>query len=154
MNEIDFRLEKAPESSGELVVRILVDGADLALLARAVEMPFAAAEGWPDIAGKYIGLCPKDVVQSAAHFLGEAAPLFQYGRKVQVLGCTCGEPGCWPLVCEIAVDTEEVTWKNFEQPHRGEDQGQPSWSHEALGPFVFARPRYDKALRRVVESAA
>ena len=96
------------------------NGTDLVELVRAQESPFAEAEGSPSIAGAYSGLAPgPDTLPPSWHFLGEPSDrLYAYNGKVQVMGCECGEPGCWPLVCRISADAETVTWSDFEQPHR------------------------------------
>lgn len=61
-------------------------------------------------------------------------------HRAAVLGCTCGEVGCWPLVTEMVVTATEVTWTRFEQPHRlGRD-------YTGFGPFTFAREEYEAAL--------
>lgn len=60
-----------------------------------------------------------------------------------LLGCTFGEPGCWPLEARIAVEPETVTWTGFTQPHRRERD------YTGLGPFVFAREQYEDAARQI-----
>jgi hypothetical protein len=53
------RLELRPVATGRrnrFTVQILIDGRDLIDLVRAIELPFATAEGHPDIAGGYSGL--------------------------------------------------------------------------------------------------
>ena len=146
MNQIRFIVEPPREKWQHSGVRVLVDGEDLASLARHTELPFAIAEGHPDIAGGYGGLAPQDVLPPSRHLLGEPDPLFRHGERVEVLCCqSCGEPGCWPLACRITVTPATITWSDFTQPHRGPDS-RYSWRHDSLGPFVFARGQYEEAL--------
>lgn len=72
------------------------------------------------------------------HFLGRSTSAT--GFKTPVLGCECGEWGCWPLAAEIMVLDEFVVWDFFEQVHRrGRD-------YSGFGPFWFGRRQYEAAL--------
>lgn len=134
MNRLDLRIQHGQEVDAE-VVRVFIDGRDLVDLVRPIELPFAAAEGHPDIAGAYDGLLPSDWLE-----LPE-----QYGDdgRVALLACTCGEIGCWPLRARIEEDDETVTWSDFQQPHRA------GWSYDSFGPFVFVRSQYYDEVGRV-----
>ncbi|MFF3791990.1 hypothetical protein ACFYXW_18390 [Streptomyces sp. NPDC001981] len=71
------------------------------------------------------------------------------GKKTPLLGCECGEWGCWPLMAHITVTVDLVTWDSFEQPHR------TTRDYTAFGPFHFDRHRYDdavQALSSVIDS--
>jgi hypothetical protein len=68
-------------------------------------------------------------------------------EKTVLLGCTCGEPGCWPLMARVEVSPLEVRWDEFEQPHR-----RGRWSHATLGPFVFDRRPYEATLTQAETS--
>jgi hypothetical protein len=37
---------------------------------------------------------------------------------IALLGCDCGEVGCWPLESPVLVDDGPVTWRGFTQPFR------------------------------------
>ena len=128
MNEIELRL--IPGGEGGRLVHVLIDGRDLLDRVREVELPQATADGQPDLAGSYRALTPAQ---------WEILPE-QYGDgRGAVLGCTCGEVGCWPLRVRITWGTDTVVWSDFEQPNR-------PWSYERLGPFVFARKQYEHAV--------
>ena len=62
---------------------------------------------------------------------------------VYLLGCRCGEVGCWPLECKIDAVGQDVTWRDFRQPFR------PERDYSRFGPFVFARTDYDLALLKL-----
>ena len=122
------------------VVRVLIDGIDLAALVRAVELGPATEEGYPEIAGAYDGLLPSDW----------KSPPERDGTdgRVAVLGCVCGEVGCWSLRARIEINERYVRWSDFQQPHR------PDWSYAGFGPFVFERTNYDAEVERVTELSA
>ncbi len=70
-------------------------------------------------------------------------PVDKYFRKTDdifVLGCHCGEVGCWPLRCRVKADDNRITWDNFSQPHR------PDRDYSNLGPFIFDPAQYLQVL--------
>ncbi len=143
VNELTLRW-KADGPSGEPELRVWVDGTDLVEMLRRVELVDATREGHPDIAGGYAGLVAWRLRgRLAGHFLGGDGSHLCCGphEKTVLLGCDCGEPGCWPLMARVDVTGDEVRWSDFEQPHR-----RGRWSHDALGPLVFARDAYEQAL--------
>jgi hypothetical protein len=52
------------------------------------------------------------------------------GLDVPLLGCECGEWGCWPLVARIDQADGVVEWSHFRQPHR------PGHSYREFGRSV------------------
>jgi REP element-mobilizing transposase RayT len=116
-------------------LKIEVDGRDLIELVREVELPFATAEGRPEHAGAYHGPPAEHVRRGARQFLPARKHL-----TAQLLGCECGEPDCRPLLAEIELGRETVSWSRFRRGRRAD------WSHDRLGPFVFSRSAYEKAL--------
>ena len=154
MNSVFFQLVKSSEKWRLAEVRIVIDGRDLIEVVKEHEAPYAEAEGSPSIAGRYSGLSPRDVLPPSRHLFGEAEAMFTHDGKIEVLSCAdCGEPGCWPLVCEIVVSAETVTWQHFEQPRRNGELGASVWSYEDFGPFVFDRRHYEETLARLAQSA-
>lgn len=92
--------------------------------------------------GGYAGLVP-------AHFRFEDLTQYYLGIETQqwprpehawLLGCDCGEVGCWPLAARITLTEGTVEWSHFQQPHR------PSRSYDDFGPFLFDRQSYDAAV--------
>lgn len=123
-------------------IRILVNGKRLEELARAVELPFAAAEKHPDLAGDYAPLVLTDISSDPDHFLGTpVASWFEEGDTV-LLGCPCGEWGCWPLTVQIEIKESTVRWVGFRNGHR-------DWDLSGLGPFEFDRTEYLAALTAI-----
>jgi hypothetical protein len=133
VNTLALHVELRPD--GDLPeVRVLIDGRDLVDLVREVEAPWAAADGQPQIAGGYSGLWPAAWLE---------LPEQDGTGRAAVLACECGEVGCWPLHVRITVSDSTVTWSEFSQPCR------PEWRYDGLGPFVFERAAYERAIQSV-----
>jgi hypothetical protein len=113
---------------------------------REVELPFAEREGHPKAAGRYQSLPAAELFLPSRLLLGKPRPLYDFDGKVPVLGCRCGEIGCWPLLVRIRVDHSTVTWSDFEQPHRRAGSKASHWQYDGLGPFVFDRQQYEAAI--------
>jgi hypothetical protein len=139
MTELDrvaFRIDNS-------AVAIEVNGRSLVELVGEVERPFAEREGAPNIAGQYAPLELRVLDSAWEHFHGAPGSDLVCGPrdKTVLLGCDCGEPGCWPLMARVEVGHDTVTWDGFTQPHRDE-----RWSYDAMRPLTFDRRQYDEAL--------
>lgn len=141
MDTVQFAVD---DSSGITEVIISINETSLIDLARTAEQPWADREGKPDLAGSYMGLGPWAIGGSSIHFLGNPHAVWFDDGDTVLLGCDCGEWGCWPLVAHIGVTHTQVAWSRFRQGHR-------DWDLSALGPFVFARVEYEEALRELDE---
>ncbi len=148
MDRIEFIGRPYRDGERDSGIQIRINGRDLVEMVRAIENPFAYKEGVASIAGAYAGLPPdEDTCPPSKHFLGEpSAALYRFGAKTQILGCECGEVGCWPLLCRIDVERTRVIWSRFEQPHRKGQSGRAPWIYGGLGPFEFHRTQYEQAL--------
>ncbi|WP_406458676.1 hypothetical protein OG782_36835 [Streptomyces sp. NBC_00876] len=73
------------------------------------------------------------------HFRGQSTDAM--GPKTPLLGCECGEWGCWPLLAGITATPDHVNWGSFEQPHRKRRD------YSGFGPFRFDRLQYADAVR-------
>lgn len=149
MDEVRFQKVRRRGGSAEWdALEIWVNGVPLRKLARDAELPSALAEGNAQIAGLYAGLPPEEVLPPSTHFLGSRESPYHYPEegKTALVGCECGIVGCWPLLARVTVGDDRVTWSDFEQPHRGPGRPGP-WRYDALGPFVFPRAAYERALR-------
>lgn len=143
-NRVRFEVRRSDQSYAS-EVGISIDGRDLIHLVREIEVPFAAAEGTPHVAGAYAGL-PFDGEPLVRHFLGQSDEVYEQDGKVAVLGCECGEPGCRPLLARIETDEGSVVWSDFEQPDRVGGGILKAWRYDNLGPFRFDRAEYESAL--------
>ncbi|MFD9067608.1 hypothetical protein ACFVZ3_39530 [Kitasatospora purpeofusca] len=110
---------------------------------------FEADAGMQPAGDAYGGLLPEffRFGPMEDHFHGRSTGAM--GPGTPLLGCECGEWGCWPLMANITVTSDRVTWDSFEQPHRR------TRDYSGFGPFHFDRRHYDdavKALDAVVDS--
>jgi hypothetical protein len=136
---IEFRLRTEALGVGEVVtVTPYVDGVSLVELARRVEAGPARADRQPDLAGSYAGL-----VIGSSHWqdwYSGLDPQVWFGDGDScLLGCVCGDTGCWPLTAHVQIGRDRVVWERFRTGHR-------AWDLAALGPFTFSRHAYDAAL--------
>lgn len=145
MDKIDFRVVQTDSSER---IEIFINGQNLLDLVRETELPYAAQEGHPELAGHYIGLPVSVAAPPSLHLLGTPNPLYSGSEnRADILECPCGEPGCWPLQAKIVTIKDAVMWGNFVQPHRGENRPpEKQWNHEAMGEFTFDRTQYENAL--------
>jgi hypothetical protein len=138
MDVLTIRIER-PEGFAKPVVRLLVNGQDFIALVEAFERAFAG-----DVGGAYFPIS-SDTLPPSGHFHGDPDSAYREDDgRVALLGCRCGEPGCWPLLARITSGDREVQWSEFEQPHR------PEWRFDGFGPFVFDRAQYDAAIAEAV----
>ncbi|MGW2303300.1 hypothetical protein [Streptomyces sp. NPDC001809] len=134
-NDIRFDCRRRGDG-GPLVIVPRIDGTPLTELIDG----FETAAGMQPAGDAYGGLIPAffRFGPMRDHFLGRSTNAM--GPKTPVLGCECGEWGCWPLMARITPTADFVTWDAFEQPHRRTRE------YTTFGPFRFARQPYDDAL--------
>ncbi len=63
---------------------------------------------------------------------------------IYLLGCACGEVGCWPLIASVSQRDDRVVWDEFMQPFRRDRD------YSAFGPFLFSRAQYQDAVHDLV----
>jgi hypothetical protein len=139
-----IRFRVGPEELGVGVrwtVMPVVDGVPLAEHARRQELRPARAANQPALAGAYAGLVVG--VDAASDdwrpwYLGQGTSWFGDGDTC-LLGCRCGDTGCWPLTARVEIGPAIVRWHGFRTGHR-------DWDLSGLGPFVFERRAYEQAL--------
>ena len=92
----------------------MIDGSSLVDLVGQYE----ASRGW-EPAGGDDGLVPNHYFGDlTAYYLGanHVTGLGLKQSRIQVLGCNCGDAGCWPLQTTIDILPTMVTWSDFSQP--------------------------------------
>ena len=135
MDEIRFEIgerDDPVDGTGETVV-IFVNDRGLPGITREVELPFAARDGKPELAGNHVGLPPETIFLPSHRLLGRTEGRDDdWDGKFAVLGC--GVVGCWPL--RVKTTPREATsslWQDPKQPqHR-------HWRHGGLEPLIFSR---------------
>ena len=134
LNIIEFRCLDSAKATGGQTVQIVIDGTSL-------ETRWNSSGEW----NTSVALCTWESDRIAlldlwSSSLGTSAyegELYEDGR-VAVLTCVCGELRCGGVVARIEFDHDVVTWSDLCHANYLTPQG--------VGPFVFARSQYDKAL--------
>ena len=143
MNEIAFVVDDLQDHRRVLTVVPYVDGIDLRVSITEYERLRAF-----DPAGGYAGIVPEffNFGDLADYYRG-ATDHSYWGKigKIAVLGCECGEVGCWPLYAQVQASEETISWSVFEQPHRRERD------YSEFGPFQFRRSQYESAVDAMKE---
>jgi hypothetical protein len=143
MNELKIQIQKdnyEDEKKPIDVISFYIDNKNLLDIIKDIENPYAEKEGHPSLAGNYKGLKLKYTKRD--YLLGiEDAIWGETDDKTAIYECSCGEPGCWPLVCKIIVTENTIIWKNFEQIHRNLDSENGEWNYGGLM-FEFDKMQY------------
>jgi hypothetical protein len=139
------RFEVRPWGSGTPLGRELLPYVDDVSLVDLVSGYEHAARY--DVAGEYAGLVPDhfNFGDLASYLTGQPDSSYWARRgAVALLGCECGEVGCWPLEAEVLTSEDVVTWRGFRQPYR------PTRDYGSFGPFVFRRSHYERSIREAI----
>ncbi len=137
MDELRFDIKQ--NAAGAAVVTPVINGRPLPELVGE----FERERGFADPTGGYDGIIPEFIRYGPLdeYFLGRARDwLLTNPQRIYVLGCECGEVGCWPLIATVEVDDGAVRWSQFEQPHRSKRD------YSGLGPFEFEKGAYQRSL--------
>lgn len=115
----------------------MLDGTPLTDMISAFESKAAF-----DVVGGYGGLIPEffNYGPLDQYFFGKS-PVTDDEARIYLLGCECGEVGCWPLTCVVDLQPDTVVWHSFQQPHR------PNRDYLAFGRFTFDISQYNSAIQ-------
>lgn len=140
METIEFRsvLQAFPTGTLPAIVPYL-SGVPLAELLRGVELPAARRRGHASLAGDYAGLTGDAVRWPGRHYLGEPHESLS-GRDSVLLGCTCGDTGCWPFSAVVHLGEDTVVWTDYAHGFLDADYCE-------LREFTFDRAQYEDAVR-------
>lgn len=131
MAAIGFIVRSRADLGGAVEVVPTIDGVELLDLRHGFEQQ----SSMETIETSYGGLIP-----SFYRFGPMAQYFLNNDHRVPLLGCECGEWGCWPLLATVEDRGDKVSWSDFEQPHRLERD------YSSFGPFTFSRSPYVEAL--------
>jgi hypothetical protein len=101
-----------------------------------------------DVPGQYAGLVLDHFKfgDLAAYLTGRPDSAYHTSKgAIDLLGCDCGEVGCWPLESRVLMGVDTVSWLGFAQPFR------PERDYGGFGPFRFRRSQYENAVRAAAE---
>ncbi|WP_327023446.1 hypothetical protein [Micromonospora sp. NBC_01739] len=102
-----------------------------------------------DVPGAYAGIVLDhfNFGDLDAYLTGRSNSAYRGKGVIALLGCDCGEVGCWPLEAQVITTEESVIWRGFSQPYR------PQRDYGDFGPFVFRRNQYEQAVRGAVAAS-
>jgi hypothetical protein len=146
--DVEFKIEHAKKQEYH-VLNIYINNENLIDILKDYEKQFG--ENNP---GKYDGICIYyfDDIDIIKHFMGEADKknILNYTGKTQILGCTCGEPGCWPFLIKINISGNVIIWNEYEQPFRSKKRcGEKYWNYSNLKALKFNRVEYENKLKNI-----
>jgi hypothetical protein len=137
VSTLSFVLESASETAGPLSIVPVVGGVQMTRLVEEHDLKIGnrPAGGFGGLVRKQFNFGPWD-----RYFMAEAP-----SREIErvghfLLGCTCGELTCWPLVARILRHGELMVWDHFKQPNR------PELDYSSFGPFRFEVNQYRQAV--------
>jgi hypothetical protein len=136
---IEFVLDRIDSAARR--VTPTVDGISLIDLVRVYE----SARGF-DVPGGYDGLIIDHFrFGDLRTYLSGRSDVWPGSGRAALLGCNCGDVGCWPLFARVRETDSYVIWDRFEQPHRKDRD------YSGFEPFLFDRQGYRDALDRLAE---
>ncbi len=152
VNTLDFEMfdpVKAGEpwanewGSENNVVEIIIDGKKLIDIISEIEIPYAAEEGHPDLAGAYGHIPPSDLY---ADLIDATTDEFLVNYGVYLFCCDdCGEPGCWSVRLKVKEEESFIYWYGFEHEHR------KGWNYNLN--YRFKKSAYEQALQKLKNMA-
>ena len=137
MNHLEIQCQRQTNEDGGIYydMEFCVDGRRFLDMIKEFETPFAEK-----LAGEYSNRFYGDYTTD--FLLGREPDCGEKDDKTELLCCTCGCLGCWPLAVRIRVVENSVIWESFEQPHR-------NWSYAGFGPFEFDLQQYQAAIAKI-----
>jgi hypothetical protein len=134
-------------ASGAKTVVPAIDGISLVDLVAAYE----TGRDYNDPAGGYGGIVPEYMRYGPIddYFLGRRiSPCRNEDGAQYLLGCQCGEVGCWPLMGRIVASAGVYEWRDLHNPCRD------ARDYSGLGPYRFEAAAYEQAARQLKKDLA
>jgi hypothetical protein len=144
-HQLSFHI--AVRNGGATTVTPCIDGAALSDLVTAYE----TQRGYDDPAGGYGGIVPEYMRYGPIddYFLGRGlSPCRNEDGAQYLLGCQCGEVGCWPLMGRIVALAGVYEWRDLHNPCRD------ARDYSGLGPYRFEAAAYEQAARQLKKDLA
>jgi hypothetical protein len=140
-SQLTFLIESLGENDPTPSVMPMIEGIRLTELIEK----FERSRGY-EPAGGYAGLVPSRINLGPLYeyFMAESPSESTRSVGYYLLGCTCGEAGCWPLMARITREEGYVKWDEFTQLFR------PERDYSSFGPFSFDLEEYRDAVADMV----
>ena len=134
---LSFSIEPLKEEELVLSIVPLVNGVRVTTLIEEFERErrYEPTGGYGGIVPAFFKFGPLD-----EYFMGASADPIFADNGFYLLGCQCGEVGCWPLCARILKNEGQFSWEQFGQPFR------PERDYSAFGPFTFDSDQYRRAV--------
>ena len=140
LSEIHFGV--GPWAQCEVLLTPIIGGRSLVDLVTDYE----EGRGW-ELAGIHDGLVLDELqLEDLEEHLLQGRPSSHHDTGVAVLGCTCGVNECLPLLAEVRITDDQVSWGGFQYSLAAG----LSWDYSDFGPFEFERAQYEVALQRAM----
>jgi hypothetical protein len=138
---VSFAIQPLSESDGPSSIVPVLNGVYLTQLIEDFERAhgFEPAGGYAGLVPTFFNYGPLDL-----YFMGEADREYLDKAGYYLLGCSCGEVGCWPLTAKISQAQRKIVWDSFRQPHR------PDRDYSPFGPFEFDLDQYRREVVALV----
>jgi len=114
--------------------RIKVDGRPFVEMISAYEKKMLKGDKEACLAGDYWYLPPNALIE---YLEGDG---FGDTHRIALLGCSCLDEECWPLVCSMERQEDYTVWYDFFQPHRRQ------WDYSGFGPLGFEKNQLSEAI--------
>lgn len=122
--------------SNHKVVEIYVDGKKLLDIIREIEVPYANEEGYPELAGAYGHISPRELYVDLSTVLIDNSNTCD--KRVNLFCCgSCGEIICWSVSFLVKEDERYVYWYDFRHEHR-------NWEYNLT--YKFDKEEYEDTL--------
>ncbi|ABF39676.1 hypothetical protein Acid345_0671 [Candidatus Koribacter versatilis Ellin345] len=139
---LSFLIKPLEENTGRgraLTITPALSGVPLDQIVKQFELEYHY-----EPSGGYAGIVPRffNYGPLEEYFMGQpATDYFRENGGLYLLGCQCGEVGCWPLTGRIKAEEKRMVWSDFRQPHRSVRD------YSDFGPFVFDLEQYHTAVK-------
>ena len=137
-----FAIEPLPDTNAVLSIVPIMNGIRLTALIEEFER-----ESQYEPAGGYAGIVPAHVnFDPLDQYFLATNPNSSFADRLWLLGCSCGEVGCWPLEARIAINEREIVWEHFKQPFR------PERDYSPFGSFRFDHDQYQQSVMELASA--
>jgi hypothetical protein len=134
---LSFEFEPLTDDDSVRSIVPIVNGVRLTTLIKEFE-----SEHQYKPVGGYAGIVPAHFNFGSLdqYFMASSPNPVLPGQRCYLLGCECGEVGCWPLEAHIVVYEREIVWESFKQPFR------PERDYSSFGLFRFDLDQYRQSV--------
>lgn len=143
MDTFELKARKVIESHFKgTVVDLYINGVNLIDTLTVFETKMVEQTNDSAMPGHYMGLDPQELYQN---LMNPEKYSWDDKHRSLVLGCVCGDEGCWPMHVDVRKKRDHIIWTDFENRFRN-GEFDIVWDYSEIGPFVFDRKAYEEQL--------